>query len=835
MAYDERYDNSNSMRQKDLVLAPNEFCLLQSKTNGVIKTCTGPIMMTISQQEALVVFDSKTKKFKELSNFDHAKQLFVNAPENWYVILKNPTANGSYPEMGKSMIAPELNIGQKVNIRGPVSFSLFPGQMAKVIRGHALRTNQYLLARVYEANAASQNQGEMLDTEGKVIEKKNETYVNGQILVIKGTEVSFYIPPTGIEVIAVDNDPNKGYVREAVTLERLEYCILKDEDGNKRYCHGPEVVFPKPTESFVTSPKGGYVFRAIELSPISGIYVKVIAEYKDDDGKVHPIGEELFITGNDQMIYYPRPEHAVINYDNKMMHHAIAIPEGEGRYIMDRLTGVIKTVKGPAMYLPDPRTEVVVKRKLSAKQCELWYPGNADALAYNINLSEKTVEKATKKNVDLDMFAFSALTSMDSTLANLEAKANISRGTSYTKPRTITLDNKFEGVVSIDVWTGYAVNVISKDGTRKIVRGPQTILLDYDQTLEVLELSTGRPKTTDNLIKTVFLRHENNKVSDIINIETKDFVKAAVKVSYCVDFDPSCMDKWFSVENYIKFMCDRERALIKRAAKNYTIEEFWANYGDIVRNVAIDYTEVNPNGGSTGGYRTGLFFHENGMCVTDCEVLSISVDPSIEKLLIQHQHDAVKKNLELASANKQAEVAEAMSVAEKAMAALESEKLRNKMALQEAEATQKQAIQSKINRQNEAEKLAAKQAEKDMQVVIDAIAEAGRVRKEADFKQALAQDAERNALEIQHEKEMADIEKAKQEAYAATIATIMNSITPQLVEAITIGGKTQLAEIVAEHLSPYAIANNEGVVETTNRLMRGLGFDEALDIFKAKG
>ena len=56
-----------------------------------------------------------------------------------------------------------------------------------------------------------------------------------------------------------------------------------------------------------------------------------------------------------------------------------------------------------------------------------------------------------------------------------------------------------------------------------------------------------------------------------------------------------------------------------------------------------------------------------------------------------------------------------------------------------------------------------------------------------------------------------------------------------LIAAITVGGKTQLAEAVAEHLSPYAIANNEGVVETTNRLMRGLGFDEALDIFKAKG
>ena len=820
MAYDERYDSNNSMRQKDLVLAPNEFCLLQSKTNGVIKTCTGPIMMTISQQEALVVFDSKTKKFKELSNFDQAKQLFINAPENWYVILKNPTANGSYPEIGKSMIAPELNIGQKVNVRGPVSFSLFPGQMAKVIKGHALRSNQYLLARVYEAGAASKNQGEMLDTEGKAVEKKNDTYVNGQILVIKGTEVSFYIPPTGIEVIPIDNDPSKGYVREAVTLERLEYCILKDEDGNKRYVHGPEVVFPEPTESFVTSPKGGFIFRAIELSPISGIYVKVIAEYKDDDGTVHPVGEELFITGNDQMIYYPRPEHAVINYDNKMMHHAIAIPEGEGRYIMNRLTGEISTVRGPRMYLPDPRTEVVVKRKLSQKQCALWYPGNTDALEYNLSLSEKSVEKNLRKGTvaDLDTYAFSTLASMDSTLANLEAKANISRGTSYTKPRTITLDNKFEGVVSIDVWTGYAVNVISKDGTREIVRGPQTILLDYDQTLGVLELSTGRPKTTDNLIKTVFLRHENNKVSDIINVETKDFVKAAVKVSYCVDFDPEYQSKWFSVENYIKFMCDRERARIKRAAKEYTIEEFWANYSDIVRNIAIDAHE---------GERTheGLFFPENGMYVHDCEVLSCSVEAAIEELLIKHQHDTVRKNLELASANKEAEVAQAMAVSEKAMAELKSLELRNKMALQEAEATQKLEIQAKINRQNEAEKLAAKQAEKDMQTLIDAIAESGRARKEAEFQQTMAHEKQEQEQNAAHEREMAEIEKTKNEAYAKTVAKIMEAISPDLIQAITVGGQAELTQTLAKHMSPYALAKGESIVETTQKLLNGLPFD----------
>ena len=47
-----------------------------------------------------------------------------------------------------------MNIGTKINIPGPVSFALYPGQMAKVIKGHSLRSNQYLLARVYDADSA---------------------------------------------------------------------------------------------------------------------------------------------------------------------------------------------------------------------------------------------------------------------------------------------------------------------------------------------------------------------------------------------------------------------------------------------------------------------------------------------------------------------------------------------------------------------------------------------------------------------------------------------------------------------------------------------------------
>ena len=813
-----------SEMQKDLVLSINEYAYVLDETKGHVVCWVGPSKTSLSNSDKLVRFDTKSKSFVKCG-YNDAINLFVTAPENWYAILKNPVDGNKHPKPGAANNLPEdVHIGRKVNVRGPVSFALYPGQMAKVIKGHALRSNQYLLARVYEADEASKSAGEMRDTEGNVIENTENTYVNGQILVIKGTEVSFYIPPTGIEVIAKDNDDRKGYVREAVTLERLEYCILKDEDGNKRYVHGPEVVFPEPTETFVTSPKGGFIFRAVELSKISGIYVKVIAEYKDEgeNGKVHPVGEELFITGNDQMIYYPRPEHAIISYDNKMMHHAIAIPEGEGRYIMNRMTGEIKTVKGPAMYLPDPRTEVVVKRKLTENQCRLWYPGNDAVLQYNIGLNEKFVEKSLAVS-DLDtLTAYSCVTSASASLANLEAKANISRGTSYTKPRTITLDNKLDGVVSIDVWTGYAINVISKSGNREVVCGPQTVLLDYDQDLERLELSTGCPKTTDRPLRTVYLRHENNKVSDLISVETSDFVRANIKVSYCVDFDPAHKDKWFSVDNYVKYLCDRMRSLLKRAAKKYTINEFYQNYSDIVRSVVLG---LNGDVDANDPHKGHRFFPENGMFVHDVEVLDLSVQRDIESMLLDSQHEMIRKTLELADAQREAEIAEALTVAEKKKQELRTQELLNKMDLQKKEAEHKLAIQAQVNRQQEAEDRAKRQAEADMQPILDMISSAKETRENAEHQARQARIDTENRAYIEHQKALADVEAAKQAAYAETVKQIMSSISPDLIAAIETGGRCDLMASMAEHMSPYALAQGESVVDATQKLLNGLPFD----------
>ena len=826
-----RYDNEDysvaggmNRQQRDLVLSINEFCFLQNKTNGSIKSQVGPLTTTISQQEALVTFNTKTKKFEECLDFEKAKQLFISAPEGWYVILKNPTSNGEYPESGKANASPAIKIGTKVNIPGPTSFALYPGQMAKVVRGHRLRSNQYVLARVYDAVAAEKSVATIIDAEGKEIDNKTEKYFVGQLLVIKGTEVSFYMPPTGIEVIP-QTPYGDDYVRDAVTLERLEYAILKDEDGEKRYVHGPAVVFPEPTETFVPSgnKNGGVIFRALELSPISGIYVKVIADYEDEDGTEHKTGEELFITGKDDntRIYYPRVEHALIQYDGKYMHHAIAIPEGEGRYILNRLTGAISTIVGPKMYLPDPRTEVVVKRKLTRKECELLYPGNDEVLEYNGALNEKAIEKLARKGGFNDVVNYAYTTAnQEDALAIFEANANISRGVSYTKPRTITLDTKFDGVVSVNVWTGYAINVVSKSGKRDVVIGPQTRLLDYDETLEYMELSTGKPKTTDHLMSTAYLRVENNKISDIVNAQTADFVDVQVKVSYCVDFLEEYKDKWFSVENYVKYLCDRERSLIKREIKKYSIEEFYANSTDIVRKIALNIPDENDE---VIDNREGRFFKENGMLVTDVEVLSVAVQTDVARILEAHQEEMINKSLELSDAAKRMEVVTKLAEYEKKEAELNHANRVYQLEMAQKLEMEKLANESEIAAKRRAEKQAQTQAESDMQEILDAIAAAKLERIKAE-----------DTARLETEKALAEIEKAKETAYAETVAKIMESVSPDLIASMTSKANVDLMKSVTANMSPIAIANGESVADTTNKLLRGTPIEGILQNLEKK-
>ena len=658
--------------KREIALAPGSYAYMQDTTKGIVRTFMGPTVINQTGTETPVTWNPAIGKFDRCAALEDAVKLNLVAVEGSYLVLENPAKDGKHPTEGVST-SPDLDIGRKIVISGPCSFALWPGQTAAVVQGHQLRSNEYLLVRVYNEEEARKNWTNAVmkpassDTPAVPAAQVPTDLTVGKLFIIRGTEVSFYIPPTGVGVVPEDVDAQgkSVFVRDALTLEKLEYAILVDENGSKRYEKGPQVVFPRPTEVFRKDDKGNVKFRAIELNEIQGLHIKVISSYTDENGQAHKEGEELFITGKDTSIYFPREEHSLIKYDGKSKHFATAVPTGEGRYVMDRITGEIRMVKGPAMLLPDPRHEVIVRRALSDNQSNLWYPGNTESLEYNRVLrniqlqapttragaiSEGDFERGAKKGLARSKGASVAVAAaiMDASLVSGDQNHvgdEFSRGSTYTSPRTVTLNTKFEGVPAIDVWTGYALMVVSKSGKRRVEKGPATVLLNYDESLEVLELSTGKPKTTDNLLRTVYLRITNNKVSDKVNVETNDHVGIELSMSFRVNFEGD-EAKWFEADNYVKLLCDHIRSVLKGAIKKAKVETFYVNAVDVIRDLILGEKDET-------GKRPGMFFSENNMRVTDVEVLGVKIqDERIHKMLNEAQHEVVRSNIELNNAKR---------------------------------------------------------------------------------------------------------------------------------------------------------------------------------------
>jgi major vault protein len=837
---------SDRVRERDLVLAPNEFAFISDQTKGNVVVYVGPYKSSLANTDKPVVFSPERKRFQE-SSLDEAVTLFKTAPEGWYIVLKNPARDGNQPSVGTTNSLVPLNVGRKVNIPGPVTFALWPGQMANIVQGHHLRSNEYLVVRVYDEDEAVKNwKKAVLKT--KNTQDSPETSVDaepempnltmGTQLIIKGTEVSFYIPPTGVEVV---RDPVTGdYTRLAVTLERMEYCILLDESGNKRYVKGPSVVFPEPTEEFIRNEENSRKFRAIELNEISGLYIKVIAPYTeeqpvfDDQGNVVSMetlsyveGDELFITGKDQAIYYPRPEHAIIKYGSTDRIFSIVIPEGEGRYVLERMTGVVKLVKGPRMYLPDPRQEVLVRRVIEPEKVRLWFPGNEEAYQINLNLKRQQESQGQQGPLLAKMAAPPA----PSPAPGAEVKAartreasaekplteSLQRGSTFTEPRQLTLDTKYQGAVFISVWTGYAVLVVNKKGERRVVQGPESTLLEYDETLQTISLSTGTPKTDARLEKTVYLRSLNNKVSDVVQVETQDFCTMDIHLSYRVNFEGDPL-RWFDVENYVMFLCDHLRSVLRNFVKKQRVMDFYANAIDLVRDAVLGVPVE-------GGKRPGKRFAENGMVVYDLEVLGIQFgDAQIQSLLINAQHEVFKQELNLAAENRKlAHIQEVQRVNRLISQTYTETNLLN---------TELQQREYEKKLQEELVRLAGGLEVQSRRLETELLEKQKRDEIQTQELTTAAR-AESQAYEVR--KRQQELRLAELKAEVDAVVSKANAISPELVAALQAFSDRALAERVAQSMAPLSILGGNSVAEVFQNLLRGTPLAQVLGSAVANG
>ncbi|MBT9583329.1 hypothetical protein IV102_08260 [bacterium] len=800
---------ADNVRERDLVLAPNEFAFILDETKGNVIAYVGPHKTSLANTDRPVIFEEPTRRFRRCS-LEESITPFPYAEEGWYVVLENPAREGDeeHAKSGPNTLV-RLILGRKVNIPGPATFPLWPGQVARVVRGHLLRSNQYLLVQVYNEEAARENWGRAVikpqKAEGADEDVKREVpeLTLGKLLLIKGTEISFYIPPTGIEVLP---DEQGSFVRDAATLERLEYCILLDEDGNKRYIEGPDVVFPEPTECFVEK-SGVRKFKAIELNEISGIYLKVIAPYQDTDGTERKVGEELFLTGRDQMIYFPRPEHALIRYGDQRteLTYAVAVPAGQARYVLNRLTGDITLQEGPCMFLPDPRKQVLITRVLSPNECDLFYPNNQAVMEYNIRLSGRPGGGGQLRE-KAKMISSAPLAKREDSAEGLVAD-DFTRSQRFTPPRTITLDTAYDGAVTINVWTGYAVMVVSKTGARRVVVGPKSVFLQYDETLEAFELSTGTPKVDDHCLRTAYLRVLNNKVSDLIQGETRDLCRVSLLLSYRVNFEGP-PEQWFNVENYVKFLTDHLRSILRSTMKQHGIEEFYSKAIQVVRDAILG----PPQG------RTGRLFAENGMRVYDVDVLDVQLgDAAIAEMLTEAQHQAVRQAISLAEEQRNLEATQRGEEIRQQIEALRFETTRKHLNIQGEEVAGHLALElTRIaaTAQQEGERLKAQEARQGQ---LNSLLQSELSRSKQQRDQEL--DFERQLMEQRLQELRAEVDGLVSRAQA---------VSPDLVAALQSFSDQHLAERVARSMSPLAMLGGKSVADVFSQLLKGSPLEGAV-------
>ena len=842
--------------KRDLIVPKMKYAFVLDGTKGVTRVYTGPTVITPSAQDVPCVYDEK-RGIVPVATLEEALRSAVEIKKGEYAILRNPAPKGEKPNEGSSSPGADLDIGRAVVIPGPACFALWPLQDAKLIPGHHLASDEYLVVRVSDEEEAKRNWTQAVvrpaadPAAGEAAAAKTlavpavPSLTMGQRIVIKGTEVSFYIPPTGVTVIPEGNDPNTPnpvYVRKALTLERLEYAVLLDESGTKRYVRGPVVAFPTPTESFMEKKnKQGRLIRkarAIELSPLNAIYLKVIADF-EEDGKKYKLGDELFISGKDAPIYYLREEVAVIQYDRNTLHWSKAIPVGEGRYVMERFTAKINTVKGPAQALLDPRKEVFMKRPLTERQSSDWYPGNQEVQEYNARLRKLANQAAATRGAltegdveanfpreqktkgliaSMAVAAGSAMTSnaasymiADSSLVSKEQGFmgdDFTREGENVEPRSVTLDSKYQGAPVVKVWTGFAVLVVGESLTpdgpprQRVVKGPATILVDWDETFEVMELSTGKPKSSEKLLRTIYLRTDNNQVSDLVTVVTADHIPVSLRLGYRVSFEGDS-SKWWAVENYVKYLTDEMRSLLMGQVRKLRTEAFNANATDIVRGIIL--------GAGVDGAK-GRLFSANNMRITDVEVLGVEIlNPAVKAAIQESELAVVTTNIALNQLRRGLEVTKEREsiIKDEAEVRASTQMRKNELAIEVADSEVKVLLAKYVN---------------DLKALDDKakIQSAAELMKNFDFDQELARKKRLEEQNLLTKKASMDLDILARASESAAVATRFAAAKDGLSEIAKVIAEKDSVVQMAEALNMQRSIGGESFSDAVGKVLGGV-------------
>ena len=693
-------------RSRKIPVTDRQFLWVQDDDKGEVTLHVGPTMVSPTAADRVVIDDGRGGLQEDTTG---APQSMIELGDAQYAVMFNPLLendggpNGRF-RPGRNESRPLRN-GTRSMVPGPCSFYVRPGQRADVRDAHELASNQYLVVKVYGEVDKEAPYYEVTARSAGILQATGEKDAptamrepvelrRGQLVVIRGLDTQFYIPPSGVDIVPDTSVDDSGAAISAAGARQLlaqasdELAAEEDlgegmargtprpqmanayVDQSARARHrklspapspsqmmaqgqltpfpaapsregapaaapagfgamampeeaardvlvsntvrralerqarqtikvGPARVFPGPYDTFMTAGSRNRIYDAYELLPQRALWLRVIASLtradlaeklprgmmldKDD---YHP-GDEILLTGvstffvpfNEIEILSPESGQAIVGNDHsKVFIEAIGIDQKSGIYVRDLTTGEVRLVRGKQSYLVDPRKEVQITRTIPIDDWNLWIAANEP-----------------------------------------HKRTSIPIVTPWA--------------VSVTVPNNTAVLVTSAND-RRVVDGPCVTLLGYEETLYPVLLSTGTPKTDDHPLRTCFLRAVGNRVSDEIEVETLDFVRVAIRVSYSVTFVTAQRDRWFNHENYIQIMVDHLRSIARGRCRTLTLMNLWPQLPNILRDTIL--------GERKEGTRAGRQFAENGTAVTEVEVLNATIeDEEVAELMQRVQTESV--------------------------------------------------------------------------------------------------------------------------------------------------------------------------------------------------
>lgn len=575
--------------------------------------------------------------------------------------------------------------------------------------------------------------------------------------------------------------PIDPYARKAVVLGPKNFCILFDADGNPRIVKGPARVFPGPHDTFLQRGSRRRVYDAYELGENQALWLRIIspisrAALAERLPPGYPLTQEHYEAGHELLVrglpsvFFPFIEAEVLNPETGEPHvgndhdlviiDAIGVDPESGIYVRDKATGKVRLVRGEVSYLVDPRKEQHVFRRVPAKDWNLW---------------------------------------IGATQAH----------------RKTTSEIETPWALSILVPTNHAAMVASRHG-RRIIVGPATELLGYDEQLTALNLSKGPQKTGRETVATCFLRIRDSRVRDRFELESSDLTRFVIELGIAGHFagEP---ERWFAVEDPVKHVTARIRTRIREAARKIPAIELFGKIPELVHEV-VTTEQSAPS------------FADCGVVIDSIEVQNVSLaDGKLAAAFTEAHKSEVARVLEDRQAERRLISVKLRDAVDAEEHAIQREANRRMAETGRAELEDQHLIE-----QRKLELAAARDREElelrnqREQLAVAARLELAKAETEARAARKL-HDAEIeaqarklvDAVMLDTAKAQAEIDRATAAALAEADSRRLAAIQPELVGALHAAADAEVMKAAAENMNLVSLIGGKSPIELFTRLLEG--------------